>query len=513
MVEGRVLNTAGEPVEKADVLLNPAGSRTPGNQGSYAGRTDASGAFRIMGVAPGRYMLNANRVGYVNQSRSRQQRPLEVIVSPGATASGVEVKLIRQAVVTGRVTDEDGDPMQHANVQVLQSRYMRGRRQLVPAGGAQVNDLGEYRVANLAPGKYFVSVRGNRGMRPTRAASDEPEQGYVTQYYPGVFDPGQAVMLEVVAGQERAGVDFRMTRTSVYRIRGRVTNPGGDGKPPSNVMVMLLPGDSGMAGMAERMGGPVRGPDGTFEIGGVPPGSYTLAVFNMRGNDRFTARVPVNVTDSNVEGVVIGLAPAIEIAGQIRAEDEGIPLSGIHVTLEPDSMEGMGMSMFGGAGATKEDGNFTASNLNAGRFRVNIRNLPEGTYLKSVKLSGQESADGSLEIGPGAGPIELILGTKPGMLTGSVTDGDDQPLNLATVVLIPEPARRERTYLFRETRTQTDGRFSLANVAPGDYTLFAFTEVEDGAWFDPEFLRPFESKGLSVKISESSTQTVQITAN
>ena len=59
---------------------------------------------------------------------------------------------------TGRVLDEEGEPLARAVVTVLRQQYVRGEKQLAPAGADQSDDRGQYRVFGLPPGDYFVSA-------------------------------------------------------------------------------------------------------------------------------------------------------------------------------------------------------------------------------------------------------------------------------------------------------------------------------------------------------------------
>ena len=80
------------------------------------------------------------------------------------------------------------------------------------------------------------------------------------------------------------------------------------------------------------------------------------------------------------------------------------------------------------------------------------------------------------------------------------------------VVLIPaDKALRELPGGYRVATTDQYGRFTLKNLTPGDYKAFAWEDVEPGAWMDPEFMKPLDSKGESVTVRESSASNVQLT--
>jgi hypothetical protein len=107
--------------------------------------------------------------------------------------------------------------------------------------------------------------------------------------------------------------------------------------------------------------------------------------------------------------------------------------------------------------------------------------------------------------------VEIQLGTNAPAVSGTVSDADKGPLAGATVVLVPDSARREQYWLFRKTEADANGSFAFSGINPGQYTAYAFHEVEDGAWFSPEFLRPFEGKGTAIKLAEGAAEAIQIT--
>jgi hypothetical protein len=50
----------------------------------------------------------------------------------------------------------------------------------------------------------------------------------------------------------------------------------------------------------------------------------------------------------------------------------------------------------------------------------------------------------------------------------------------------------------------------MTGLAPGDYLVLAWEDVEYGAWTDPEFLRTYETTGTHVRLEEGATQSVRV---
>src|ERR1019366_1826096 len=127
--------------------------------GNYTALTGVDGSFRLENIVPGRYRLFVERTGYQEVDKHRRRTEGRVLtLTAGQEIKDLVVRLQAAAVVEGRVTDEDGDPMPEAQVAVLRQTFVAGRSHWEQVGAERTNDLGEYRIAGLAAGSYFVSV-------------------------------------------------------------------------------------------------------------------------------------------------------------------------------------------------------------------------------------------------------------------------------------------------------------------------------------------------------------------
>ena len=79
-----------------------------------------------------------------------------------------------------------------------------------------------------------------------------------------------------------------------------------------------------------------------------------------------------------------------------------------------------------------------------------------------------------------------------------------------TVVLMPVAARRRRLDLYKVATTDAAGRFRVPNVPPDDYRVFAWEDVETGAWLDAQFVRLDEGRGTPVRIGEGASVTTEV---
>jgi protocatechuate 3,4-dioxygenase beta subunit len=517
-LEGQIVNAAtGSPVKKAAIMLMRADVVASGPPPSYTTTSDAEGKYAMKGIEPGKYRMTVTRNGFVNATYGArgQFRPGALIsLDRAQTIRNVDVRLTPHGVVTGRILDEEGEPVSFANVNVMTFRYVQGKKQLMNTGNATTNDLGEYRIFGIAPGKYYLSAtaRSNAmmmGPAIERPAVGQPEEDYVPTYYPGTVDMASAALVEVGGGATVSGLNLTLSKARTVHVKGHVTNMVSPQRP---VQVMLTPRNS------VGFGGPMRSNPvdaaGNFDLRGVTPGSY-FAFANLNEDGKmYTARVPVEVGGSNVENVNLTLAPGSDVPGTLRVEgDTTQEFSNTNVYLQPAEA---GVINFSGVSPArlKDDRSFVLQNAGSAAFRVLVMGLPDGMYVKAIRAGDLDVLAAGLDLSKGtAPPLEILIGQHAPAVTGSVQDpGTGQPAPGATVVLIPqEKERRDQNTYYRQTATDQRGAYTLKNVPPGEYKVFAWEDLEPGAYMDPEFMKPIEGKGESVSLRESDQKTVTLT--
>jgi protocatechuate 3,4-dioxygenase beta subunit len=531
VIEGRVVRAGtGEPLKKAWVILRKAeGWEAKGNASS-----DAEGRFKLEGIEPGRYRLLAGRNGYVQREYGQRgpARPgATLTLAPGQRLDDVVFELIPAAVIAGRVYDEDGELTPGVLVEALRYQYLRDRRELVTVGRASSDDRGEYRIFGLEPGTYYVSATHTPWMSfvsfgtsimfgegPARAA--DRDEGYAPTYFPGTNDPGAATALEVRAGDELGSIDFLLLPTRTVRVRGRVFNAV-TGRPGRGAMVSLVPAGRTSAGHMIDVSRQVEQPDGSFELGGVVPGSYVLRAWWHEEQAMYSGRTEIEVGPVGLDNVSVTITAGVEVRGRVRVERAaaGRDPSGatanaldpttLHVNLEPKEEA---LYFGGGSARLKGDFTFLMNNVSEGDYRVSLFGAPPDYYLKAARLGGEDVLEGGLSITGGAmpEPLELTLSPNGARLEGVVLAEDNEPFSGAVVALVPEKRRHSRSELYKAVATDQHGRFLLRGLPPGEYKLFAWEEIERGAYRDPEFLKPYEDRGQEVRLHEGEAATAEL---
>ncbi|HZI50867.1 MAG TPA: carboxypeptidase-like regulatory domain-containing protein, partial [Terriglobia bacterium] len=165
---------------------------------------------------------------------------------------------------------------------------------------------------------------------------------------------------------------------------------------------------------------------------------------------------------------------------------------------------------------TSSDGGFTISGLREGaEYRANFMGpIPPGSglYLKSIRFNGDDVLSKPLKFSSSAsGEFEIILGTGGlGQIAGNVTDAQSSAVPGALVVAVP--IERGRIADYRTTSTDQNGRYTLGNLTPGDYQLFAWESIQDDAFYDRDFLKQYEQYGQAIRVAKSSSQDVDVRA-
>ncbi len=507
-IEGRVIHAfTGAPLKKVTVSLY----KVEGQDRPAVARSDASGRFVFRDAESGKYRLIANRTGYAHQqygSRGRWGTGTVLTLEAGQQMTGLVFRLYPQGVIAGVVIDEEGEPVVDAQIQALRHFYERRKRELGPVGHARTNDLGEFRVFGLEQGRYYLSASSAShwrwGISPRPASGTEPEQDYASTYYPGTIDPASAAQIEVAPGAE-ARVQIILRRVPTLRVRGRVVNPFATGRE-RETFVSLIPAQQAWGVVAWRSY-PVTDAEGNFEVRGVVPGSYTLNAHWSHGEERRVGRKKLEVT-ANVDGVLVEIAAGFELAGSLKVEGEtDINYADLRAILQPREEDPMG----GGSVTVKDDGAFTFRNVAPDHYRFSLHGAPENCYIRSVRLGRQETLESGFDLtGPAAEPLEVFLSADGGRVEGEVVDDRKKPVRGAQVALVPDPPKRELSHLYKSATTDQSGKFSLAGIAPGDYKLFAWDSADPGAWEDPDFLKPFEEFGKSVRAGPNSKETASL---
>jgi protocatechuate 3,4-dioxygenase beta subunit len=511
-IAGMVVKLAGsEPIKGATVQLVSMDDRA----NSVSVETDSGGRFTIKRIIPGRYRLTVSKNAFVNQEYG-QRKPGDpgsaLTLSRGQDVRDLLFRLIPSAVIAGRILSEDGDPLPNVNVTALREAYHEGRHTLFTVTQFQTNDLGEYRLFGLAPGKYLVRATFTQRFQFMAAQQGaEPETAYGRLYYPGVPEASKASPIRIKAGEEIRSIEILMHRYLAYRIRGHVYNQVAK-RSGRGINLMLVPRGGELEWENTDLQVRVDSADGGFEIRDVLPGSYALQAFWFDDNKAHFSQISVDVSNADLDGVSIYLLPGVNINGRILWD--GPPaLQDSELRIVASPVEGRTM-MGGGSARADTVGAFTMQDVADGTYRPRVWGQSKDCFIKDVRYGTASALEDGFTVvrGAAAATLEITLSSRGARVQGSVADSDGLPSAGAWVVLIPDARHRSRFELYKRETTDQYGHFEFRGITPGEYKILSWEEVEDGAWEDPDFLKLFEQKGEAVEVKESDLKTVNVVA-
>jgi protocatechuate 3,4-dioxygenase beta subunit len=491
-IEGVVMDAmSGVPLPDVAVLTT---------RNDVRGLTDDRGRYAFRKLPAGFYQIYVHQPGYA-------MRSVYARVLAGQEVKGVDLKLDREAVLSGRVLDRDKNPVPQARVNIRGQGYQNGRPFLTSFHSMNTNDLGEYRFTGIAPGRYYVEAEPKPLMVRKVQSGDpheprEPVLADVRTYYGNSLNFEGASPLTFTAGQQMEGVDIILLREKTMCITGSVS--GGD--PGQRYALQLSePMPSSQSRVAS--GNVSAGDD--FEICGVPPGSYNLRSFTS-GDLRY-AWQPVVVANRSVTVPALMLAPGSKFAGMVtvdgaKPED---PLPGrMLVNLEPKDrirIAGETTSI-----AVEPTGQFSASGVVLDQYWLTISGQLPGYYVKQATIKGRDVLREPLRTGQG--DLSVVLGSDGGALSGTVNTADNQTISNAIVLLPVFPLPDQLAWGdIRMAYADQNGFFNFPTLPPGAYRLLAFPPLPEGSAYDPNLVRSNLGNAMPITLAPKEKKSVTIT--
>lgn len=486
---------SGQRLPRAQVSLHPVvrGSAIFGTH------SNAGGAFRLEAVEPGDYRIQVGESDHALATTVllKPGQAISVVhCSAGLSITGAVAALDPKSFVSGHVTDPDGEPIAGAVVAAMQENWTRGMPIYYRMEGT-TDERGAYRLSVL-PGHYYVAA----GVRPAGGVPavfsegpGKPDLRVATCVYPDAPSIAAATPIEIRAGQQYGGIDVRLRTLPVYHVRGAV-RPWGSWNGPKNLL--LSADESGFMDHSVNLD-----KDGGFDIAGVLPGTYWLRAFEMSLNGN---KVAVEVSDHDVEGVIFGAVPPVEIKGRLRFED-GAPhdLSKLHVHL---TRLDTGFPLADQETDVRVDGSFEFHRLSAAFTAVEVSPMVD-YYIRAATLNQREVENGRLDLSAGGpGELEIVLSTGTGTVNGRVRDAAGLA---AEAVLAPASGVTGNTRA-RSVEIDAEGRFRFQHVPSGRYYVWAVPHFDDGHWQNMDFVTRMQTRGIAVELEKNGAVEVEIPA-
>jgi len=489
-----------------------AGSGT-GSQA--AALTDGEGRYELANLPAGTYTVSATKTNYVRTAWGEQRAEgpgKRITLADGQRLDNINLSLRHAGVVTGKIVDEFGDPVTDVSVSAMRYAYVQGSRRLMPSGrSSQTNDLGEYRIYGLSPGQYYISATlRNFMVGPTTETTDRT--GYAATFYPGTGNVAEAQRLTVAPAQAITTVNLTLLPIQTSKVSGTALDVEGRPLAAAMVSVMQRIGLTQMGGNFSQVG-----PDGRFTISSLTPGDYTLRLIVPTGE---SATADITVTGSDISDVQLIVAKPSTLRGRIvftasATGDDPPKPTAIDLGAWRDWAIGQQVRF---PAKIKEDGTFDMS-VAAGRVQLRAApTTPGGSdpwRLNRVILNDADVGDTGIEIPPNAtiDNIFVEMTNHTGETSGRVTDADGSVVRDCFVIVFAQ----DPVHWTVQTRYASTARPGLDDVykvrlLPGDYYAVAMTDVEQGAWTDPDFLSQARDRAVKFSIADGEKKTIDLRA-
>jgi hypothetical protein len=549
-LEGAVVSLTGEAIPRAALRLS--GGALPASQmlTGISVTADEVGKFVIEDVTPGaNYRLSAQRPGYVSAqygARSASGPGTPLTLADGQVLKGLTITMTPQGTISGKITDRDNDPIQGGLVSAVRVGYQGGVRALLPGGTGKTDDKGEYRIANVVPGRYYLAVVD----RQTKQGLDNFLNGVVDgsktvevnaiTYYPNVAGFLNAAPVNVIPGEDLRGMDIRMRASRTFAIRGKAVNSS-TGAPASGLLLRAAPKQpdgqpldilSSLAILTTH-----AAQDGTFEMSNAMVGDWTISAigslpalgtttpYNLYGT------ASVSVRDADLTGVVLQVDPGASVSGSLRFE--GGDFKTVFAPPPPDAVS-LALAGTGAAGAAllagrplvaltdigsggglqsaqvNEDGTFKFGSANRGRYALSVVRVPPKYYVKSVHLGSSDVTHSVLDLSGEGGSIDILLGDNPGELNGSLRNDKNESMAGVLVVLwSKEPEVASSTNGVNTAYTDQNGTFQFKSLAPGEYYVAAWEDADAQQVQNRDLLAMFSDDDAKIKLAEGAKQSME----
>jgi protocatechuate 3,4-dioxygenase beta subunit len=531
----------GQPVPRVSLELRPyqpapppGGARGPSPvapvlEARYPSITNENGQFVFRNIPPGRYTLTASRNAYIHSDygqRGPNGKGLPLTLVAGQPVTGIQLSIWKAAAISGHVFDSRGVPYPYVQVNMKRVTYTGGRRTTTVTGATYTDDLGQYRIYGLPPGQYVLSadgetsqqritpvaeglapplpgsvvvqgIGGSMAYTPDPANLRKPQQrgtGAGSVYFRNATDDRDAQPIDLHPGDDLNGMDL----TYAGAAAAPVTFSGLGGF--ETVTLQIFPTNFTIGLRAQGLQN-----RGDFEYSMVT-GSYNVVA---RGTDsarkQFLGVVAFDVVSGAPLNVKLSMAAAIPVNGRVVLD--GVSAGNSNPDLARVSIRARRSPPAFGIPdvplVVSATGTFTWQAPVDGDYAIEVLSLPPSLrdrYVKSpaaIRVNGQPLND-----------LEIVLAAQAGQIDGRTVNTSGTVMPNATVVVVPE--QRSRFELFKTVASDASARFHFDGITPGKYLLFAWEDIEQDLWYNPEFLRAIEDRGKAITIAEGTRENADL---
>lgn len=353
------------------------------------------------------------------------------------------------------------------------------------------DDRGEFRLG-LLPGKYLVAADASSDM-PADAHLSGNKGNYQFTYFPGVATDKEASLVDALPGGVTGDIDFKAIRIATYTVKVEVT-----GIPESSGSLSIRYTGKESSG-SQSHSVKVKGGTESMLLGPWPAGTYRLTASYRFGETELQSQpTEVTVTTSDLQGILLPLAPMLELDGTIEIKGGQAPLEPVKRIVrlmpldQPFSVAGMAES-----GA---DGVFKITSIPPGSYIVMVEPLPKNGFIQSIDLNEKPVKDLKLDLSgvSDVGRLKIGISLSGAHITGTLDQRGQSDQTKIVLVSRNEEPNPTNTHM---TAPEEDGSYSFEGIAPGDYVLVAFRLSSDLRKM-PELIQRNKEAAVKLEVKE-----------
>ncbi len=501
-IAGTVVNAVtGEPLRRATVaVLDEQDSHTVESVAS-----DNDGHFALDGLTEAKYQLTASKRGFrTGFYDEHEEFSTAIVTGLDQDTTHLKFQLTPGAVLHGVVSGDGGDPVEGARVMLfMRPQHSRRGEQIQQADSATTDDTGAYEFSNLAAGEYLLAVvaepwyamhsAGLRSQaRQAGEANSELDVAYPVTYFDSTTDEASATPI-VLAGGSREEADINLHATPALRLS--IATPrkadGSIARPELRQVIFGTQISAESAGFLDAL------QTGSVEFAGVAPGHYQLA----QGDPPRVADMDLTASqrvDSNSG------TPAFTVAGNLRMTNGTAPPDDVNLRLELTN----GARGRDDLGVAAKNGRFKIDGVRPGTWSLWASGGGKVLPVVQMATGGAARAGGEFTLHDRALNLQVTLSEGNTRIEGFARK-DGKGFAGAMVVLTPRDTAAWPA-LTRRDQSDSDGSFSLRDVAPGQYTVVAIEDGWDVDWTRPEVLGRYLRNGTAVTVDDNSAALVHL---
>jgi len=526
-----VNSTNGAPVQHGSLTatLVPRGSAGSRQSPAPIGPIDADdhGRFSITLPSAGMWRVVASAPGYVTQAYDEHESFSSGIVLTAASPTlDLRFQIAREAVITGSVLDEAGEPVRNASVSLLAIQAPRPDSVPLPTRArarTSTDDRGVYEFDDLSPGNYQINVQAQvwyamAAQQKGFGTANQPplapslDVAYPLTWYPGTDDSAEAETISLDAGDNRQA-DFQLRPIPSVHLRILPDAAAGDRRIQPYPMIEKISagGRFGFTPFSAHID-----PEGGIDVGGLAPGRY---VVRLQGRGQAVKPALIDITSGTAQTLDMS-APStmanvsIRIDGIAESEADSVRVS----LIDPSSgrnaaRDGAGGYFLRGALLRRGEAEGASRTMEVppGRYEVVLMGKPN-LYLTGITAQSAEAVGRFVTVPSGSSTLNLQVADGRASVTG-IANKDGKPSAGAMVLLVPATlGNPDGLNIIRRDQTNTDGSFDLDDVLPGQYILIAIDRGWQVNWKDSSTLNGYMLHGVPLELRPEASVKEEIQA-